>query len=111
MVENAITTVGTITATGSTTICSGEIPGIINGSAGVVGGAKTYQWQSSLNGTDWSDIATTTGVFENYTPSSPLTQDTSFRRKTISTIGASVCEELSNVVQITISTPPTAVLI
>ena len=53
---------------------------------------------------------TTTGVFENHTPSSPLTQDTSFRRKTISTIGASVCEELSNVVQITISTPPTAVL-
>ena len=109
MVENAITTVGTITTTTST-ICSGEIPGVINGSAGAVGGARTYQWQSSLNGTDWSDIATTTGVFENYTPSSPLTQDTSFRRKTISTIGASVCEELSNVVQITISTPPTAVL-
>ena len=86
LTENAITTVGTITATGSTTICSGEIPGIINGSAGVVGGAKTYQWQSSLNGTDWSNIDTATGVLENYTPDSPLTQTTSFRRKTISTL-------------------------
>ena len=42
MVENAITTVGTITASGSTTICSGDTPAVINGSAGVVGGAKTY---------------------------------------------------------------------
>ena len=30
--ENAITTVGTITASGSTTICSGDTPAVINGS-------------------------------------------------------------------------------
>ena len=110
MVENAITTVGTITATGSTTICSGEIPGIINGSAGAVSGVRTYQWQSSLNGTDWSNIDTATGVLEDYTPDTPITQATSFRRKTVSSVGTITCEELSNVVQITISTPPTAVL-
>ena len=108
--ENAITTVGTITASGSTTICSGDTPAVINGDPGVVGGVRTYQWQSSLNGTDWSNIDTATGVLEDYTPDSPLTQTTSFRRKTISSVGTITCEGISNVVQISISTPPTAVL-
>ena len=110
MVENAITTVGTITTTTST-ICSGEIPGVINGSAGAVSGVRTYQWQSSLNGTDWSDINTAAGVLEDYTPDTPITQATSFRRKTISSVGTITCEGISNVIQITISTPPTAVLL
>ena len=73
--ENAITTVGTtITASGSTTICSGDTPAVINGDPGVVTGVRTYQWQSSLNGTDWSDIDTAAGVLEDYTPDSPITQ-------------------------------------
>ena len=49
MVENAITTVGTIT-TATSTICSGETPFPITGSVGAVklGGALEYQWYLSL---------------------------------------------------------------
>ena len=79
MFENAITTVGSI-STVSTTICSGETPLIITGDAGVVGGSLSYQWESSLDGLSWNPINTATGVLRDFTPDTPLTQTTIFRR-------------------------------
>ena len=86
MFENAITTVGSI-STVSTTICSGETPLIITGDDGVVDGSLSYQWETSLNGSSWNPINTATGVLRDFTPDTPLTQTTIFRRKTISTVG------------------------
>ena len=79
MVENAITTVGTIT-TATSTICSGDTPFPITGSAGAVklGGALEYQWYRSTNGVSWTEI-NLNGTSQNYTPTSGIVVNTIIR--------------------------------
>jgi hypothetical protein len=112
MVENKITTVGII-ATVSTTICSGEVPALITGTAGAVapGGTLGYQWQSRTDVSTWTNIGIN-GTSATYTPTAPITQKLYYKRLTISTRGggAIVCEEASNVIAVSMETLPTAVL-
>jgi gliding motility-associated-like protein len=68
-------------ATGSpTTLCGPQTPGTLAGSAptGGDGVNYAYQWQSSTDGTNYTDIAGATTQF--YTPTSPITVSTYFRR-------------------------------
>ena len=81
MVENAITTVGTIT-TATPTICSGQTPFPITGTAGAVklGGALEYQWYRSTNGVSWTKI-NLNGTSQNYTPTSGIVVNTYYQEK------------------------------
>ncbi|MGY8867257.1 MAG: hypothetical protein ACKVJK_16795, partial [Methylophagaceae bacterium] len=69
-------------------------------------GAITYQWQQTTDvaQTVWANIASETAINLNLTTA--LTQNTSFRRRAFSTLGAIVCDDIdnsvSNVIQITI---------
>ena len=109
VVENEITSVGTIT-TATPTVCLNETIPPLTGPASVASGTITYQWQSRDQTTSvFSDILLATSA--NYTPTSALNTDTFFRRKTISTLGSGLaCEAFSNVVQISVDNPPAAIL-
>ena len=113
MVENAITTVGTIT-TATPTICSGQTPFPITGTAGAVklGGALEYQWYRSTNGVSWTKI-NLNGTSQNYTPTSGIVVNTYYQRRTISSRGGGAikCEESSNVQLVQISGGPIADLV
>ena len=63
-------------------ICSETLPDELTGPAATGGnGAYTYQWQSSANGSTWSDIPGATSL--NYQPDE-LTQTTYYRREATS---------------------------
>ncbi len=93
--------------TGAQTICSGNTPsslrlnGITNPGDGTV--TYTYQWQSSTDGINWSNISSGTGSGEtttNYQPPA-LTQNTYYR---IGVIAANDCvgTDYSNSILITV---------
>ena len=109
VIENEITSVGTIT-TASPTVCLNETIPPLTGPASVASGTITYQWQSRNQTTNvFTDITLANSA--NYTPTSALNTDTFFRRKTISTLGSGLaCEAFSNVVVITVDNPPAAIL-
>lgn len=70
---------GTITANQSS--CGSFDPANITSSSiasGGVDGSPSYQWETSLNGTDWTNIGGATG--ESYDPTT-ITQTTHYRRK------------------------------
>jgi hypothetical protein len=67
-------------------------PATLTGSA-ITGG--TYLWQSSTNGSSWSDIPGATG--QNYTAATLLTQKTWFRRQ----VTVSSCTDVSSSVTLT----------
>ena len=74
------------------TICQGKIAGpLLNDglASGGTGNAITYQWQSSTDGTAWSDLPTG-ATDSSYTPTVGLTQDTYFRRR--ATNGTGQCD-------------------
>jgi hypothetical protein len=82
------------------TICEATAPAVLTGTVATGDGTFSYQWQESLNGTVFTDIAVgANGV--NYTPPA-LSVDTWYRRKAISNVLAT-CEQISNVVKITIN--------
>jgi large repetitive protein len=90
---------------GTQTICSGGDPAaftldtIANGT-----GTISYQWQSSTDGTAYSNISSATGA----TYDAPaLSQDMWYRRITTSTLNGVPCSDYSNVLTITLTTPPT----
>ncbi|MDD3633881.1 MAG: gliding motility-associated C-terminal domain-containing protein [Bacteroidales bacterium] len=72
---------GTIDYTETLPICYNTIPGTISSTAPATGGDDTftYEWQWSTNLVDWNFIAGADGL--TYTPSSALTQTTSYRRR------------------------------
>ena len=88
-----VSTGGTVTLTVSAdaNICEGSaLAGSISSTAVAVGtDTITYQWQSSLNGTTWSDIENENSV--NFTPP-VLSQTTIFRRLAIVSNGALTCD-------------------
>ena len=110
VIENVISSAGTVT-TATPTICSGETapPLIGTDQTGLVSGTLSYQWQVSIdNNVTYSDIVFATS--QNYTPTSILTSDTFFRRKTISNTGTTTCEKISNAVRIQVDISPVASL-
>lgn len=80
---------GSIAATQSN-VCKGLVPGEIQSTAPANGGTGsnlTYQWQSSLDGSTWTDIASATGL--NYQPGAQNV-DMFFRRR--ATNGTGNCD-------------------
>lgn len=85
-------------------ITSGTSPGVISGNAATGGncsGSYSYQWQSSTNGTTWTNITGATSL--TYTPGT-LTSATWYRRQV--TCGTDL--ESSNAAQIVIGTSNTS---
>jgi hypothetical protein len=80
-------------------ICYGVVPASLTELSSPTGGTGeySYQWQSSLNSTTWTDIAGATGP--GYSPGA-LTQSTYYRRVVSS---GSYTPAISNTVQITVS--------
>ena len=108
VVENAITTVGTITTATPTVCLNDTIPAITGGLASATG-AITYQWQQRDQTTSFANIVSANSA--NYTPTSALVTDTFFRRITISTLPSGfVCQDFSNEISILVDNPPAAIL-
>ncbi len=98
VVENEISTVGSIT-TASPTICLNDNIPVITGDVADATGAITYNWQQRNQTTLFADIAGATSA--NYTPTSALVTDTFFRRKVMSTLPSGLtCEAFSNIIAI-----------
>ncbi|RBQ02641.1 PKD domain-containing protein [Pedobacter miscanthi] len=80
------------------TICIGSPAAPLTGTVPSGGsGAYTYQWQSSTNGTNWTDVLAATGV--SFTPATP-TVTTYYRRSVTS---GACSNNLSNQVKITVN--------
>jgi PKD-like domain/PKD domain len=82
------------------TICEGSTPLPLTGTVATGDPILTYQWQSSNNGTTFTDIVGATG--QNYSPGA-LVADTWFRRTAISTVNGVSTSAQSNVVIITVN--------
>ena len=96
---------GTISSTNE--ICYGDpitLSSVINGSVGGVSlpglGAGNYQWQSSINNINWTDVPSATSA--NYTIPS-LIQSTYFRRNTVNVLNGVLCSDPSNWVYVTVA--------
>ncbi|PYF76027.1 PKD domain-containing protein [Pedobacter nutrimenti] len=87
--------------TADQTICSGLVPAALNGSVPEGSDGKfNFQWQSSTDGSTWTDISG--AVFQNYSPAA-LTVTTWYRR-TVSTIACNgALKNNSNTVKITVN--------
>ncbi|MCX2493696.1 PKD domain-containing protein [Pedobacter sp. PF22-3] len=79
-------------------ICIGTAAAALTGTTPSGGsGSYTYQWQSSLNGTDWSDVLGANSL--NFTPPTP-TASIYYRRS----VASGVCDNsLSNQIKITVN--------
>ncbi|WP_417351684.1 hypothetical protein [Flavobacterium alkalisoli] len=96
---NAVPTAGTIGS--NQTICNGDTPAMLTGTAVLGTGTITYRWESSANGT--SGWTATGGTGNNYQPGA-LTATTYYRRITIITSGGATCESApTNLVTITVN--------
>jgi PKD repeat protein len=82
------------------TICEATVPAAFTSVAASGDGAKGYQWQSSPDGSSWSDIGGATSA--TYT-SPALTSDTYFRRRVNSTLNAVTCTLYTNTVLVTVN--------
>lgn len=83
------------------TICSGETPNTITSISLANGsGSVNYQWQSSLNGSTWTNISGAST--SSYTPTA-LLNTTQFRRVANSLLNGNGCTAFSNVIQITVN--------
>ena len=77
-------------------------------------GSVSYQWESSTNGTNWSNATGTGSTTATYTPPSAVA-GTTFYRVTITTPGSGCGAATSNVVtavisqDITVTTQPTSI--
>ncbi|MFN8416162.1 MAG: T9SS type A sorting domain-containing protein [Cytophagaceae bacterium] len=86
------------------TICSGTAPAAFTQTVAPTGGSggNTFQWQSSPNGSTWTDIASATS--STYT-SGTLTSTTHFRRQ----VSSGACLDVaSNVIIVTVTPATTA---
>ncbi len=101
-----LTSAGTISA--DQTICSGGDPSAFSsteGASGGSGGSISYQWESSTNGTVYTDIPGATGA--TYDPPSGLSVTTYYRRKAKRCTGS--WEVTSSALTITVNNSPSAV--
>ena len=101
---SALTSAGTVS--GNQTICSGGDPVAFTSSAdasGGSGGTITYQWQSSTDNVNFSNI-TSNGTSQNYDPPSGLSTTTYYRRQAKRCTGG--MEVTSNVITVTVDAAP-----
>ncbi|MDP1727685.1 MAG: PKD domain-containing protein, partial [Bacteroidota bacterium] len=104
-------TVNNLTAgviAGSQTICSGFDPAAFTETtASTSDGAITYRWEVNTNIAvpSWSTIDGATLITYD---AGVLTSTTQYRRVSISTLNAIACEEISNVLTVTVNQNPTA---
>jgi trimeric autotransporter adhesin len=100
------TTVGG-TIAGAQSICGSYNPTLITSTTAASGGSGTvsYQWESSPNGTAWTNIIVS-GTAATYDPPT-ITETTHYRRKSkTATCGAGVFGATSNTIIKTVLTPP-----
>ena len=96
-------------------ICAGDIPNTLTSTTNASGGTGTltYRWQSSPNGTSWTDIAGAAGANTIYSPSA-ISATTHYRRTVtgLNCSGSSATVN-SNVIVVTVSplAPPTMIKI
>ena len=84
------------------TICEGTVPAALTETgAPTLDGAISYQWQQSIDGSTWANVASG-GNAATYAPAA-LIADTWYKRLVTSTLGASICTEESNVIRITVN--------
>ncbi|MEO8088502.1 MAG: hypothetical protein ABI763_16905, partial [Bacteroidota bacterium] len=102
---NNVTAGGTVGA--NQTICGSYNPSNITNSVYPTGGTGTlqYQWQSSPNGTTWTDIAGAT--IESYDPPSTIFSTTYYHR-TARRSGCTTYDGVSNTIIKTVNPLPTA---
>ncbi|WP_299823111.1 T9SS type A sorting domain-containing protein [uncultured Pontibacter sp.] len=92
------------TLSGNQTVCAGATPQLISGETPAGGnGTFAYQWQRSINGTDFTDIAGATG--KDYQPGLQLVS-TWFRR----TVSSGSCFSASITAKVTLVERPTVTL-
>lgn len=89
---------GSLDPSQNTTICYDSAPPTLsNGSFGAAAsstnGTITYQWQQSIDNSNWSNIPSATSL--SYSPPN-LTIETYFRRVAFSTVGSSQCLDTTN---------------
>ena len=97
-----VNTINAGSITGNQTICSNTIPTTFNSTAlGTALPTMSYQWQFSTTGCGgpWTPIASSNTA--SYTPLTPLTVTTYYRRLTNSTAGP--CSEASNCIVVTVN--------
>ena len=82
------------------TICEGETPAAFGSVAPSGDGTFTYQWQSSLNGTSWSNI---TGETDEKYSAGALAADTWYRRLVTSTLNNNTCTEPTASIKVTVN--------
>lgn len=100
----SITVAPTVTAgviSANQTICNGGDPAAFSQTTAATGLNLTYQWQSSINNTTYTDITAATG---NTYDSGVLTQNTWFRRVVTSTVNGTSCFAISTPILITVNT-------
>jgi PKD repeat protein len=85
---------------GTQTICDGDTPSGLTATAPSGDGTFGFKWQSSADGTTFTDITGATGT--TYTPGA-LSADTWYRRLVTSTLGSNSCTKESNVIKITVN--------
>ena len=86
MVENAITSAGTISPTVKLTICSGDTPSkLTSTSSPTASGDMTYKWYTSTDTLNWDEISSTNSA--SYQPGS-LTQTSYFKRTVVSSLNS-----------------------
>lgn len=93
-------TSGTIAS--NQTICYGGDPTPFTQTIASTGLNLTYQWQSSSDGTNFSNILVN-GTSNTYDAPGPITQTTWYRRITISTVNGVQCQAISNNIQVIVN--------
>jgi len=81
-------------------ICEGDTPAPLTSVAPSGDGVFTYQWQSSLNGVNFSNI---TGATDETYASGALIADTWYRRQVTSTLNLTSCSQATAPVRITVN--------
>ena len=89
------------TISGAQTICENDTPAAFTSSADASGdGIITYQWQASLDGTNFTNI---TGATLNVYAHGSMTTDTWFRRQATSTLKGFQCTEYTGAILVTVN--------
>ncbi len=86
---------------GTQTICEGGIPAAFTSAPANGDGTITYQWQESIDGTNWNNVAAGGNVEIYVAPA--LTSDRWYKRIATSTLPGSVCAEESNTIKVTVN--------
>ena len=82
------------------TICVGDTPTAITGTASTSTGTISYGWESNVNGTGWNLIAGATNI--GFSPTT-ITEDTWYRRIDTSEISGFKCIEIVDTVKVIVN--------